>query len=171
MSDDTSTDLEPSRFTLDYSTIAEQLLAPGDDSAINETAKRRAFIERVARGFGTTHAGLAVGWSPAQIKRVVGEPEMAEILLAVEEYQNDTVEYAILRNAQAGNSQAQKMWALAKMPERGWVEKKTHVIEGQARVDVVHSVKEALKDMIHGEDDIAALHRQHAIPAEVVDAS
>lgn len=151
---------------LDLRKVAAQLLDPTE---FDETSTRREFVELVARGYGTYHAGLAVGWSEAQIKRALADPEMAAILETIDEYHNDTVEYAILRNAQAGNAMSQKMWALAKMPERGWVEKKTHVIEGQARVDVVHSVKEALKATIQSEDDIAALHRQHAIPAEVVD--
>jgi hypothetical protein len=156
-----SAELEPGPFRLDLAEIAEQLLTPDDEAALADTTRRREFVERVARGYGTFYAGLAVGWSPAQIKRVETEPEMVEIVNTLAEFHNDTVEYAILRNAQAGNAQAQRMWALAKMPERGWVEKKTHVIEGKAKLDVVHSVKEALREAITSESDIEAVHHKY----------
>lgn len=156
-----STELEAGRYSLDMAQVAETLLTPDDDAALEDTTRRREFVERVARGYGTYFAGLAVGWSEAQIKRVMNEPEMIAIVNTIAEYHNDTVEFAILRNAQAGNAQAQRMWALAKMPERGWVEKKTHVFEGQARLDVVHSVKEALREAITSEQDIEAVHREY----------
>jgi hypothetical protein len=141
--------------------VAETLLTPDDEATLADTTRRREFIERVAQGYGTYFAGLAVGWSEAQINRVMNEPEMIEIVKTLDEFHNDTVEFAILRSSQAGNMQAARMWALAKMPERGWVERKTHVIEGQARLDVVHSVKEAIREAIQSEGDIEAVHREY----------
>lgn len=158
---ETSTELEAGRFSLDMARVAETLLAPESDAVIEDVARRREFVERVARGYGSYFAGLAVGWSEAQIKKVTNEPEMISIINTINEFHNDTVEFAILRNAQAGNAQAQRMWALAKMPERGWVERKTHIFEGQARLDVVHSVKEALREAITSEADIEAVHREY----------
>lgn len=148
--------------------IADTLLGIGYTRSVDDVERRHAFVERVARGFGVYMAGLAVGWSEAQIRQVMNEPEMVDIVNVVQEFHNDTVEYAILRSAQAGNVMAQKMYALAKMPERGWVEKRTHVIEGQARVDVVHSVKQALQEHLRQPGAIDALHAA-AIEAKVVD--
>lgn len=133
----------------------------------DDITRRHSFVEHLARGYGSIHAGLAVGWSEYQIKSVLAEPEMAAIVATINEFKNDTVEYSILRSAQAGNSMAQKMWAHAKMPERGWVEKRTHVIEGQARVDVVHSVKTALMETLREPGAIAALHA--ASESDIVD--
>jgi hypothetical protein len=62
------------------------------------------------------------------------------------------------------------MWALAKMPERGWVEKRTHVIEGQAQIDVVHSVKQALQETLRTPGAIAGLHAAYADDDDIVDA-
>ena len=148
-------DLAPSEFST--AEIASTLLGitdPGRD----DITRRHSFVEHLARGYGTIHAGLAVGWSEYQIKSVMAEPEMASIIATIEEFKNDTVEYSILRSAQAGNVMAQKMWANAKMPERGWVEKRTHVIEGQAQIDVIYSVKTALMDTLREQGSIAALH-------------
>lgn len=142
---------------LDLGAVAIQLLSPPDDDTVDITT-RHEFVEKIAQGYGTYYAGLAVGWSEAQIKRATNDPEMLDIIGLIEEFKNDTVEYSILRSAQAGNVMAQKMYANAKMPERGWVEKRTHIIEGQARVDVVHSVREALAETLQGEGAIAGLH-------------
>lgn len=161
-------DLAPSEFST--TEIASTLLGitdPGRD----DITRRHSFVEHLARGYGIIHAGLAVGWSEYQIKSVMAEPEMASIVATIDEFKNDTVEYSILRSAQAGNVMAQKMWANAKMPERGWVEKRTHVIEGQARVDVIHSVKTALMETLRERGSIAALHAasDDVVDAEVLD--
>jgi len=152
---------------LDLGAVATQLLSPPVDDSV-DIIQRHDFVERIAKGYGTYHAGLAVGWSEAQIKKVTNDPEMRDIISLIEQFKNDTVEYSILRSAQAGNVMAQKMWALAKMPERGWVEKRTHVIEGQARVDVVHSVREALQAELREHGAIEGLHRAY-IDAEVIE--
>ncbi|MBT8241660.1 MAG: hypothetical protein KJN63_10575 [Acidimicrobiia bacterium] len=154
---------------MDFGVIATQLLNPPDTDDIG-IIERHEFVEKIARGYGHYYAGLAVGWSEAQIKRALKDPEMADLIALVDEYKNDTVEYAILRSAQAGNVMAQKMWANAKMPERGWVEKRTHVIEGQARVDVVHSVREALQTTLQGDGAIAGLHAAYVDTDIVEDA-
>lgn len=160
--------IESNPNALDPAQIAFDLLHPVNRDDAEDDIRLR-FVELIARGYGVYYAGLAVGWSEAKIKTMVADPEMSEIVHTIQEFHNDTVEYAILRNAQAGNSQAQKLWALAKMPERGWVEKKTHVIEGQARLDVVHSVKEALRHALHTEEDIAAAHERFVIDTTASD--
>jgi len=160
-------DDQPPRDRMNLSAVAVQLLSPDSDDKVDIT-QRHDFVEKIARGYGAYHAGLAVGWSEAQIKRVLNDPEMMDIIALVDEFKNDTVEYSILRSAQAGNVMAQKMWANAKMPERGWVEKRTHVIEGQARVDVVHSVREALQATLQGDGAIAGLHAAY-IDVDVVE--
>jgi len=147
----------PARSVMDLGAVAIQLLNP-DGATNDDITRRHEFVEKIAKGYGTYHAGLAVGWSESQIKAILRDPEMLDIIAVIDEFKNDTVEYSILRSAQAGNVMAQKMWANAKMPERGWVEKRTHVIEGQARVDVVHSVREALQATLQGEGAIAGLH-------------
>ena len=163
-------DAAPAPFTT--SQIADALLGL-DSDALDDITRRHDFVEKLARGYGVMAAGLSVRWSVAQIKKVIAEPEMSDIIVAVEEFKHDTVEYAIYRAAMAGNVQAQKMYALAKMPERGWVEKRTVEIGGQARVDVVHSVRQALQETLAEEGAIAALHaaalRESSVPAEVVE--
>jgi len=155
---------------MDLGAVAIQLLSPDPDDTVDIT-QRHEFVERIAKGYGTYHAGLAVGWSEAQIKRVLRDPDMLDIIAIIDEFKNDTVEYGILRSAQAGNVMAQKMWANAKMPERGWVEKRTHIIEGQARVDVVHSVRQALQDTLRGDGAIAGLHAAYIdVESEEADA-
>ena len=156
----------------DESTEIEEASASGFDQIvdslmgfsageIDDIERRHEFVELVARGYGTYYAGLTVGLSPAQIRQLEHDPEMLDIIDIVREFHNDTVEYSILRSAQAGNVQAQKMYALAKMPERGWVEKRSLVIEGQARVDVVHSVRQALQETLKEPGAIAGLHEAY----------
>lgn len=157
-------DLAPAQ-GMDLGAVALQLLSPPDDDSV-DVITRTEFVEKIARGFGSYHAGLSVGWSEAQIKRVLNDPDMRDIVDLIEEFKNDTVEYSILRSAQAGNVMAQKMYANAKMPERGWVEKRTHIIEGQARVDVVHSVRAALQAELQAQGAIAGLHAAHIIDVD-----
>lgn len=150
-----------------FDRIVDALMGDGGGE-VESIAQRREFVELVARGFGTYYAGLSVGWSEAQIRQAQNDPELIGIIDTIQEFHNDTVEFSILRSAQAGNVQAQKMYALAKMPERGWVEKRTHVIEGQARVDVVHSVREALQEALRGDGAIEGLHAAY-VEAKVVE--
>lgn len=153
---------------MDLHEVARNLVEGVDDSEIEENERRIEFVERLAKGWGPTHAGLAVGYSPRQIRQLCADPEMGEIIDTINDYKNDTAEHSIYRNVIAGNVAAQKMWSVAKMSDRGWVEKKSLIVEGQVNLDVVHSVKEALRESVQTEDDIAALHEQF-IELEPVD--
>lgn len=167
--DEQAESTELARTAPTFDRIVDSLMGDGGGN-VTAIEQRREFVEYVAKGFGTYYAGLAVGWSEAQIRQAQNDPDLIGIIETIQEFHNDTVEFSILRSAQAGNVQAQKMYALAKMPERGWVEKRTHVIEGQARVDVVHSVREALQEALRGDGAIEGLHAAYIDTTTVGDA-
>ena len=123
------------------------------------------FYDKIAKGYGVWEAGMStpLGWSRAQIERFVGDKDRADLLFALQERENDSVERAILRTAQGGNPTAQKLWAFNKMQHRGWADRRNVKIEGTANIEIVASVKEALDDRTrqlveaNGTEGIAAL--------------
>ena len=106
------------------------------------------FLQRLSDGWGEYEAGLAapLGWSPARVRRFISDPYWAELIWAIHEADNESVERAIKNTAKRGNPASQKLWAFNKMQHRGWADKKSVKIEGEVDHAVVVAVKQALDE-------------------------
>lgn len=142
------------------------------------------FLEKICEDWGEYEAGLAMGWSPAKIRRFLANSEHREIIWAIREADNESVERSIKATAKRGNPTAQKLWAYNKMSHRGWADRRSVRVEGEIDHNMVHSVKEALNEQTralveqHDVQGIAALQQaiglgdpdeEDVIDAEVID--
>jgi len=127
------------------------------------------FFEQLAEDYGPMEIGLALGWSPAMVKRFVEEPSRAELIDMIQEAQHESVERGIVQAARAGNSTAMKIYAYNKMAHRGWQDRRQISITGTSKHEIVLSVKEALGERLgeigrQGPDAIAALQAAYLEP-------
>lgn len=126
---------------------------PPDTIAALELAEKKLFLDNLLAGMGTLPAGLSIGWSPQHIDKVTNEPEMAQIINSISQFKNQSVEYALYRNALTGNVTAQQVWLYNRDPNR-WRDTKRVIVESEKRVsiEVIHSVKQSALELLqsHG---------------------
>lgn len=176
MSTDTEPVLEDEEDDFDASSVAQYLLnlpTPDNGLSMDELEDRTLFVEKIRKGVGPYNAGLALGWTPYKINQLLRDPEFAEILQVCEDSKDETVEYALFRQAGAGNTKAMEMWLHARRPDK-WVATKKLAIESNEKVEisVVHSIRDAARALLQDVGPAAlqqggALDR--AIEANVVD--
>lgn len=105
------------------------------------------FLDRLAQGWGENEAGLAkpLGWSPLKIRQFLAVNGVKELIWAIHEMDNESVERATRNTAKAGNPASQKLWLFNKAQHRGWADRKSIRVEGEIDHSVVVSVREALE--------------------------
>lgn len=144
------------------------------------------FLQRLAEDWGELEAGLArpLGWSPLKVRRFLNVPGVKELVWALHEIDNESVERATKRTAEGGNPAAQKLWLFNKAAHRGWADRRTVRIDAEVDHNVVVSVREALEQqtrfLIEGSNaagvaalqeaiGLAAYDEYDVIDAEVID--
>lgn len=147
---------------------------PVDSAREFDLDETRAFFERVAEDYGPWEVGLALGWSPAMIRRFLADPERQAILEALKERDLDSVERAVKTEARSGNMVAAKMVLYSHGAHRGWSDTRHVKVDTREQQEIVISVRagldEATRELVeaHGEDGVAAL--QQAYLDDVIDA-
>lgn len=150
---------EPARRRLKPSFGADLVLADGEFSERDSLR----FLSELAEGYGPDMIGLSLGWTPAKTKRFVGDPDRVEIIEAIREALNESVEHAILQHARDGNSTAMKLWAYNRMQHRGWADRREVRTQITSQAELVVSVRaglqQAMGEMVaaDGEDAIRRL--------------
>lgn len=141
---------------------------PDNPVAQIELIERKEFLDKLISGQRPLHAGLSLGWSPDKIRRVSSEPDMAEMLRVIDDYNDESVEMALLKTAKAGNFSAQQFWLMNRKPHLWQDVRKVQVTKTeQVSVEVVHSVKAAALELLR-EQGAAALQPGGAL--DVIDA-
>lgn len=124
------------------------------------------FLSDLAEGYGPEMIGLSLGWLPAKTKRFVEDPARAEIITAIRESLNESVEHAILQHARTGNSTAMKLWAYNRMQHRGWADRREvrTQITSQAElvVSVRHGLQQAMGELVEASGEAAIRQIQEA---------
>ena len=161
--------------------FTEHVPADLDGFPIDEAV---TFLDRLAQDWGENEAGLArpLCWSPAKGRRFLKIDGISELVWAIHEMENESVERATLRTARSGNPAAQKLWLFNRAAHRGWADRRTVSVEGEIDHNVVVSVREALEAQTRqltessGTDGVAAPQAamglgvdEDSIDAEVVD--
>lgn len=137
-----------------------------------EMSEREQFLEKVAAGTPEMLAGHEVKWSPTKVKRVCAEPDFAELIAYAKIRAIDGVERTLFDIAMKGNMNAIAMILLNKRPSEFRDVKRIEIASEHAvKIDVVHSTKTALLEMMRDQPaaTIAAL-QAGARDADVVDA-
>src|SRR3954470_11349202 len=133
---------------------------------------REQFIEQIACGVAPVNAGIAVGWSPAHVRKLMKDEEFLDIIRGAQERANGTVEESLFNRAVAGNVAAMQMWLFNREPDR-WRDIKRIEVRSEHRVTVaaVESVKSGVLELLReqGVGAMQALNSGEIIDAEVVD--
>lgn len=149
---------------------------PTDHAREFDLDEVRQFFDLKAEGYGDVEIGLSLGWSPAMVRRFVGDPERSEILTALEERRHETMERAVHRAGLQGNVQAMKLWLYSQAQHRGWADNRSVRVDVQSQREIVVSVRQAVHEKTaelvadRGEDGVAALQRAFMDDDDVVDA-
>lgn len=115
----------------------------------DEMVQAERFVGLVAAGIPPVLAGIEVGWSPAQTKARLKDPEFADIVAGATDTANATIEQALFNKASAGNVAAIQMWLFNREPDR-WRDVRRIEIRSQHQVSVtaVESVKAGVLQLI-----------------------
>jgi len=120
------------------------------DKDIRET---EAFLEAVRCGTGPTNAAIAVGWSPAKLRRLQSDPEFAELLNIARERRLESYEETLHGLAVAGHFRALQMVLFNERSER-WKDVRHIQVSRNDTLDVgvVVSVKNSVLELLqqHG---------------------
>lgn len=139
--------------------------------AFDEMMQLEQFIELVAHGISPVNAGIEVSWSPAKTKRMLADPEIAEMLAAARDRADGLIEKALFDCAARGNVSAIQMWLYNRQPDQ-WRDVKRIEVRSEHKVTVaaVESVKVGVLELIreHGVGAMQALN-SGITDAEIVD--
>lgn len=122
---------------------------------------------------GEMTAAMAVGWTPRKLKALKRDPEFVQLMTEAKELVLEAVESVEIRNALRGNQRAIEMYLFCHGQHRGWkppTQRHEHKSEGRIEVNVVASIKEAVKaHALNGDIPVAQLQLAPPIDAEIVE--
>lgn len=127
------------------------------------------WIAALSRGVGPMAAGAEVNWSPAKVKRLISDPDIANIMQDIEDAKDEHAEYRLFQSVDAGNMTAIQMWLYNRRPDR-WRDIKKIVTETHVTADhtVVINIREAVGSLLR-DNGVAALQPGGALD-EIIDA-
>lgn len=139
------------------------------DTQLRDMEECTRFLELVRIGVGPLNAGLEVGWSPAKTRRMMKQPEFADLVADANDQLDENIQAALARAAQNGNMTAIQMWLYNRKPDE-WRDVKRIEVHNQTEISigVVASVKQAAAELLR-EHGPKALQPGGFIDAEVVD--
>lgn len=135
-----------------------------------EVRTSRRFLELVADGVGIVSAGIEVGWSPAKTKRMVKEPEFAELVGFAQDQTIESVEKAVVDAAKKGNVRAAQFFLLNRAPDR-WRDVKHIQVDQNTQLDVgvIVGVKEGVLEALRAGGIKSLQPAREVIETDVVD--
>lgn len=130
----------------------------------SEMAARLSFLTKIAEGTPEFLAGIEVGWSPAEIRRTLGEPDFRETIEAAKECADGAMERVLYRLGQRGNMTAVQMWLFNRQPGRWKDVKRIEITQNtKVEVSVIAAVKEGALQLLREQGTLAV--QQLAIEA------
>lgn len=125
------------------------------------------FLEDIRVGTGPLNAGLAVGWSPAKVRRLLKDAEFVELMNAASEMRLESVEKTLWQLADRGHFKAIQMVLFNKRPD-AWRDIKHIQVDKREtlEVGVVVSVKAAALELLREQGVDAFQPEQTAIEVE-----
>jgi hypothetical protein len=125
------------------------------------------FLEEIRVGTGPINAGVAVGWSPAKVRRLLNDPDFAELVSTAKERLHEDIEATVYRLAKNGHVKAIQMVLYNERSEK-WKDVRHINVQQHSTLDigVVESVKTAARELLR-EQGVAALQQ----PAAAIEAT
>jgi hypothetical protein len=125
-----------------------------------EATRRWEFLEAVRDGTGD--AAVEVGWSPAELRKALSDPEFRDLVDVARERTLEDIEKVVFDKAHAGMRWACELVLYNKGKHRGWVPP-THKVDISqhtvAEQRVVLVAVDAIKELMAQQTDPAALQR------------
>ena len=125
-----------------------------------------AFLEEVRCGTGPLNAAIAVGWSPAKLRRMQKDPEFVELVQVSKERLLESHERTLNDLAGAGHFKALQMILFNERSER-WKDVR-HIqtsVSETLDVGVVVSIKQGVTELLR-EEGVAALQSGGVLDVE-----
>lgn len=154
--------------------MTDLAVAPGVLGTLTERdlAKFEVWADALSRGLGPLEAGAQVNWSPAKVRRLLADANIANFISDIENMKDERIEHRLFQGADAGNATLILAWLYNRRPDR-WKDVKRIVNETHVTADhtVVVNIREAVGGLLrtHG---VAALQPggelDRVIEAEVV---
>jgi hypothetical protein len=122
-----------------------------------------SFLEALRNGVGPLNAAVAQGWSPAKLRRIQKDPEIAELIMMARERRLEGYEETLHSMANAGHFKALQMVLFNERSER-WKDVRHIQMTANTQLDVgvVVSVKQSVAELIR-ENGVAALQAGGAL--------
>lgn len=132
------------------------------------------FLGRIYDGCGRMSAAVEVGWSPAELRSLMRDPEFADLVVAAEERRLESIEEVAFTMAREKNTKMVSFILERQGQHRGWGPVQRIDVNRNVKVDITAklSAVEALREVMRSGADIAALQPGgglDVIDAEVVD--
>lgn len=123
--------------------------------------QKEEFIGKIRDGIMPFHAAIEVGWTPAQMRRLIKDDlDFAELLNAAEEQRDEVVEESLYQMATNKHFGAIQLWLFNKHPDK-WSDKKYIEVRTEGvMVHVIDTARETLKGFL-----AEAVDRRAAIAA------
>lgn len=140
-----------------------------DDRLYNDIVERELFLIAIADGIPEDNAGYEVGWTPAQVKRNMADPQFRDMVEAAKTRADGTIEQALFRLAKSGNLGAMQMWLYNRSPER-WKDVKRIEVKNDMTINlgVIASTKQAVLELL-AERGPAALQPASVSDEDIID--
>lgn len=133
-----------------------------------EATQRLEFVELLREGTGELNAAVIVGWSPAELRKVMADTEFAMLCEEARERTLEDIEKIVIDKARAGMRWACEMVLYTKGKHRGWIPP-THKVDINSRTEVEHRVVitavESIRQLMAEGVDPADLQKFAAIEA------
>ena len=148
---------------------------PEDPTREFDAEEVNAFFSKAVEGYGPWEIGLELGWSPALIKRFLGNPVFAEYMDAIKQGRIDSWERALDRGIREGNQTLIRYGLNTQARDRGYSDTRRVQVDTRAQQEIVISVREGLDEKTralveqHGEAGIAALQAAFDEDDDIVD--
>ena len=119
------------------------------DGTYDDIVERELFLICLADGIPEDLAGYEVNWTPAKVRRVLAEPDFAEMVDAAKSRADGTIEAALHKLGRNGNLGAIQMWLYNRNPER-WKDVRRIEVKNELNVNLslVASTKQAVLEML-----------------------
>lgn len=129
--------------------MSEAAVADKKAMTDKEIREEEAFLEAVRLGVGPTNAAIAVGWSPAKLRRLQQDPEFVELLSIARECRLEGYEKVLHDLASAGHFRALQMVLFNERSEK-WKDVRHIQVSrnDQLEVGVVLSVKNSVLELL-----------------------
>lgn len=138
------------------------------EATYDDIIERELFLIAVAEGTPEVNAAIEVGWTPFKMRRVLADPDFAELVGFAKQQADGEIQKVLYQQAKKGMGWAVTLWLFNRDPDN-WKDTKRIEVHSTTKIEIgiVGGIKEAAMQLI-SQAGPAAL--QPGGPLDIVDA-